>query len=169
MQEQKAGRSRDDLMKFLNFTGEKGLINKGTVATRKKSCDTILTILDETESADLSQIDLEDVIRRHSVLTAGKFVPATLKGYQGHLRGSIKDFLDFVNNPAGWRPTGKKKPNKAPKPALARRPKEPERKAVIQPAVHIDLHIHIPPEADTGQIEQIFASMRKHLYVDKTS
>jgi hypothetical protein len=32
------------------------------------------------------------------------------------------------------------------------------------PSVHIDIQIHIAPEASTDQIEQIFASMAKHLY-----
>jgi hypothetical protein len=32
------------------------------------------------------------------------------------------------------------------------------------PSVHIDVQIHISPEANADQIEQIFKSMAKHLY-----
>lgn len=32
------------------------------------------------------------------------------------------------------------------------------------PSIHIDLQIHISPEADASQIDAIFASMAKHLY-----
>lgn len=32
------------------------------------------------------------------------------------------------------------------------------------PSLHIDLQIHISPDASTEQIDQIFASMSKHLY-----
>jgi hypothetical protein len=32
------------------------------------------------------------------------------------------------------------------------------------PSVHIDIQIHIAPEANSDQIDQIFASMAKHLY-----
>jgi hypothetical protein len=32
------------------------------------------------------------------------------------------------------------------------------------PSLHIDVQIHISPEASTAQIDQIFASMAKHLY-----
>ncbi|WP_449369993.1 DUF5343 domain-containing protein [Thiomonas sp.] len=32
------------------------------------------------------------------------------------------------------------------------------------PSVHIDIQIHISPEATTDQIDQIFKSMSKHLY-----
>jgi hypothetical protein len=34
----------------------------------------------------------------------------------------------------------------------------------ILPTVHIDLQIHISPEASPEQIDIIFASMAKHLY-----
>ena len=171
MQEKGVERSRDGLIKFLDFTDEKGLMNKGTVATRKKACDTILGILDETEAADLSKIDLEDVIRRHSILTAGKFVPATLKGYESHLRGSIKDFFDYAKDPSSWRPPSRKKVSKTtavkkPKSVSpVSKPKEFEgvEKLPSQPSVHIDLQIHISPEADAKQIDQIFDSISRHL------
>lgn len=32
------------------------------------------------------------------------------------------------------------------------------------PSVHIDIQVHIAPESSTEQIDQIFASMAKHLY-----
>lgn len=34
----------------------------------------------------------------------------------------------------------------------------------VNPSVHIDIQIHISPEASTDQIDQIFKSMAKHLY-----
>jgi len=37
------------------------------------------------------------------------------------------------------------------------------------PSVHIDIQIHISPEASTDQIDQIFKSMAKHLYGAKDS
>jgi hypothetical protein len=37
------------------------------------------------------------------------------------------------------------------------------------PALHIDIQIHISPEASADQIDQIFASMAKHLYGGKKS
>ncbi len=32
------------------------------------------------------------------------------------------------------------------------------------PSVHIDIHVHIAPEASADQIDQLFAAMAKHLY-----
>jgi hypothetical protein len=37
----------------------------------------------------------------------------------------------------------------------------------IQPSLHIDIQIHISPDAKPEQIEQIFNSMAKHLYKGK--
>jgi hypothetical protein len=37
----------------------------------------------------------------------------------------------------------------------------------LPPALHIDVQIHISPEASAEQIDQIFASMSKHLYGSK--
>jgi Family of unknown function (DUF5343) len=37
----------------------------------------------------------------------------------------------------------------------------------IEPSLHIDIQIHIAPDASSEQIEQIFASMAKHLYRSK--
>lgn len=34
----------------------------------------------------------------------------------------------------------------------------------LKPSVHIDLQIHISPDASVEQIDAIFASMAKHLY-----
>jgi hypothetical protein len=34
----------------------------------------------------------------------------------------------------------------------------------VSPSVHIDVQIHISPEATADQIDQIFSSMSKHLY-----
>ena len=45
---------------------------------------------------------------------------------------------------------------------------EPENQSYQQsdpkPELHIDIQIHISPDADASQIDQIFASMAKHLY-----
>lgn len=38
------------------------------------------------------------------------------------------------------------------------------RPSIVPPSVHIDLQIHISPEASPDQIEPVFRSMAKHLY-----
>ena len=42
-------------------------------------------------------------------------------------------------------------------------------KNFVQPSLHIDIQIHISPDATLEQIDQIFASMGKYIYRLKTS
>lgn len=51
-----------------------------------------------------------------------------------------------------------------PEPAESRKPQPPQNGYSITPTLHIDIQIHIPPDASPEQIEHIFASMAKHLY-----
>lgn len=52
-----------------------------------------------------------------------------------------------------------------PTPAVdANAPLVPTASTALTPSVHIDLQIHISPDASPDQIDSIFASMAKHLY-----
>jgi hypothetical protein len=170
--------SRSGLTKFLEYTAEKGLMGKGTVKNRKKACNTILSILDETEVKDLSKLDVEDVIKRHSILTAGQYNPATLTGYHGHLRGAIQDFIEYAPNPPAWRPKKqeRKKSEQSIKTTIKTKPDSKKQKSdhandqngvPNPPSIHIDFNIHISPEMKPEQIDKIFESMREHLYPKK--
>jgi len=44
----------------------------------------------------------------------------------------------------------------------------PEKSSGFQPKIHIDVQIHISPESTAEQIDQIFASMAKHLSGNKS-
>lgn len=71
---------------------------------------------------------------------------------------SLADFSDEAKRAAEEDPPQPETPTQAA-------PSETEgRMSRSQPTLHIDLQIHISPEASTEQIDQIFASMAKHLY-----
>jgi hypothetical protein len=55
-------------------------------------------------------------------------------------------------------------PMHAPIAAAATLPARTGGTPASSPSVHIDIQIHISPEASTDQIDQIFKSMAKHLY-----
>jgi len=163
--------SRANLIEFLEFAGDKGLMKKATAGSYKKACNIILGILDETEAADLSKINLEKVILRHRNLAAGKIVPPTLKAYETRTRAAVNNFLEYIKDPTTWKPAVQQRPSRAKKAAApTKKPKELERREAPfqQPPVHIDFQIHISPEATPEQIDQIFASMRRHLYGNRT-
>ena len=160
--------SRDGLFDFLQFAGEKGLLKKTTASARKDASRIILGILDDDEAADLSKVDLESVIQRYRNIATGKIAPRTLAAYESRTRTAVKDFLQYIKNPIAWKPST---PQRTRRVSAA----EPTKKTIKskdvsgletigQPSVHVDLQIHISPEATPEQIEKIFASMRRYLY-----
>ena len=168
--------SRDNLIAFLDFAGQKGLLKKATAGAYKKASNTILRILEETEAGDLSKVDLDNVIARHKNIAASKIAPPTLKAYETRTRAAVSGFLEYVKDPSSW------KPKTQPRTVKTAAPGQPSRKAGVgtatgkaekvregedtytRPSVHIDLQIHISPEASPEQVDQVFASMRRHLY-----
>jgi hypothetical protein len=165
--------TRDNLIIFLDFAGEKGLLKKTTAKARKDASKIVLRILDDNEASDLSKVDLESVIQRHRNLATGKIMPKTLATYESRTRIAVRDFLEYVKGPSTWaasqqrtRKTSKVTPPKKSKNASPiRKSDEFEKHEEIprRPSVHIDLQIHISPEATPEQIDEIFASISRHL------
>lgn len=103
-----------------------------------------------------SQTDLDHVFSTSS--TGGKQVIsktiATFKALADEAEFSNDEPTDLhaaagpLHTPVASRPTGS--PSQFAKASV--------------PALHVDIQIHISPEASTAQIEQIFGSMAKHLY-----
>lgn len=175
MQAENKGFSKDNLLKFLNFAGKSGMIKQKTISNRITACNTILSVLSENETADLSKLDLELVITRHRNKAVSTIPPKSLSGYESHFRGAMRDFFEYTKNPSSWRPGIKTRTQKVKEitpteksisHGVIEKPDEviEEEKKQKYPSVHIDLQIHISPEAKPEQIDKIFASMREHLY-----
>lgn len=162
-----------NLLDFLDFVAEKGLMKSNTAISYKKASSVILKILDEQEADDLSRLDLDVVFQRHRNLAAGKLPPATLRTYEIRTRAAINTFLDYIKDPSSWKPGIKTRTTKK-KSSSSKLEKEKPKKVqtdtananvlkTTQPTIHIDLQIHISPEATLEQIDQMFASISKHL------
>jgi hypothetical protein len=109
-------RSRTELIKFLNYVGNKGLLSPATVESRKASVNKVLGILDDEEAADVSKIDLDNVMRRFANLHGQGYTADSLRTYKSRTKSSIDDFLRYVENPLGFKVGG---------PRRERRPKAP--------------------------------------------
>jgi hypothetical protein len=166
--------SRANLSEFLDFAGDKGLMKKATATAYKKAASIILGIMDDTEAADLTRIDLEDVIYRHRNKAAGKIVPPTLKSYEMRTRAAVKNFLEYVKDPSTWKPgiqtrtskslsrTSSKEKAKAKEKVEAKEIPSERKEATKQPSIHIDFQIHISPESDVKLVEKVFESLSKY-------
>lgn len=96
-------RSREALLEFLEYLSRKGLANKSTVSARKAAVSRILGILDESEAADVTDLDLEAVMHRFANLEGDQYTPDSLTTYKSRTKSAIDDFVRYLENPMGFK------------------------------------------------------------------
>jgi hypothetical protein len=117
------GKSKDDLLRFLNYLEQKGLVPTATAASRKVAAGRVLSILSEEEQADVTQLDVDEVMARFGNLQGQGFTPESLRVYRSRLKASLDDFSGYLASPISFRPsairkdrageTGNKSPTKS--------------------------------------------------------
>lgn len=105
--------SRRSLLEFLDFAGNKGLINSATVSARKAAVNKVLGILTEEEVVDVTSLDLDRVMDRFFNLNRSEYKPESLAAYKSRVRSSIEDFAAYEANPLGFRPASSSGPRKS--------------------------------------------------------
>ncbi|WP_377297721.1 hypothetical protein [Rhizobium sp. SGZ-381] len=98
-------KSKAALLEFLDYLARKGLMNKTTASSRKAAVNNVLGILDDDEAADVSKIDLDDVMRRFSNLNGLNYTSDSLTTYKSRVRSALDDFLSYLENPMAFRPS----------------------------------------------------------------
>jgi hypothetical protein len=97
-------RSRQSLLEFLDYLGDKGLMASSTVAARKAAANRVLGILSDEEAVDVTKLDLDDVMGRFHNLEGKAYTPGSLTTYLGRLRSTVDDFKAYLDNPLAFRP-----------------------------------------------------------------
>jgi hypothetical protein len=97
--------SREGLLEFLDYLGNKGLMNPTSAAARKASANKVLGILDADEAADVSKLDLASVFARFHNLEPGKYTPGSLNTYKSRVKAAIDDFVRYQKDPLNFRPS----------------------------------------------------------------
>lgn len=98
------GRSKQDLMEFLDFCGDKGLMNPQTAAARKASVSSFLSILDQMEASDVTILDLDLVTKKFLNLRGKDFKQESVKVYRSRVESSIRDFIAYKKDPLSFKP-----------------------------------------------------------------
>lgn len=154
-------RSREGLVEFLDWVETKGLLPSGTVQGRKAAVNRVLSVLDDQEAQDVTQLDLDHIMDRFINLNSSGYTPDSLRTYRGRVGSSIRDFESYVSNPMAFRPVRplKLKPGKQDKSAakamvvLAKQPESTRPTPAPMPGVNL---IPIPLRADlTVRLEGI--------------
>ncbi len=99
------------LMEFLDFLGNKGLMKKNTVFSRKAACNKMLSILEADERVDLRNLDLDQVSDRFNNLEGKAYAPKSLRVYKSRVNNALSDFFRYTENPANFKMSIKPKPH----------------------------------------------------------
>jgi hypothetical protein len=96
----------EGLIAFLTYVADKGLMNAGTAKAYRAAVREVLGAVEEDwSSADVTTIDVDDVLRRFEVKSGMRYTPGSLKTYRSRFRNALTLYSEFRQNPSGWRPT----------------------------------------------------------------
>lgn len=176
------------LIEFIDYTRKNGYVASATASNRKRIVNTIFETVKNVDTTDVTTLDLDDLFERYTNLTASKVAFTSLPADKSHLKSAIREFSSYLADPARYRPRVRRvkgkpsetRPVKAEKhPPAITQPKEAvsppsaeiaDKAASVYtkqtkafPSLHIDIQIHISPQASESQIDKVFESMAKHL------
>lgn len=98
-------RSRQKLLEFLDYLGEKGLMAKATIAARKAAAGKVLGILSDEEARDVTKLNLDEVMTRFHNLEGKGYTPGSLSTYLSRVKSAVDDFKTYLENPLGFKPS----------------------------------------------------------------
>jgi hypothetical protein len=94
--------SLDDLLDFLDHAGDHGLIPAATAQALAVATRNVLGVLSDSEKTDLSEQDIDAVIKRFNNKRAKDFNPSSLKEYGRRLHRAVDLFLAWREDPANF-------------------------------------------------------------------
>jgi hypothetical protein len=155
------------VLKFIGFTDQSGIPNATWSAFRGANHKAILGDAIRKGYAELYTVYPDAHLRSNTELTH-VFSTSSSAGAQvvGKTVSTFKALVEEAEFPASAAPTEttmQSGPLHVP-PAAATSQTSPSPHTQGSPTLHIDIQIHISPEATTQQIDKIFESMAKHLY-----
>lgn len=95
--------SESELITFLDWLADKGLLNSSTARSRKIAAVKVLGALDDHEKLNLRSIDREQTFQRFFNKYSKDFTPDSLSTYKSRFNSALDDFLRWVDNPAGFK------------------------------------------------------------------
>jgi hypothetical protein len=160
----------DEIIKFLEFAGNKSILNEHTISCRLTACNNLFSILNEGEdNLEYMMKNLELLVNRfrnkHTNVQA-----STLKVYKSRVKSSLEDYQAWSKDPIAWEKTvldkskltmSREKKQKAPRPPAPRMepletteadlpqpPPEPSRKTGTSQATGHTRKMSFPIRAD---------------------
>ncbi|TYL86778.1 hypothetical protein [Bradyrhizobium cytisi] len=95
--------SQSDLIAFLDYLADKGLMNATTASSRKGAVKTLFSVLDPTETADVTTLKIDEVAMRFANKRGADFKPDSVKVYKSRVIGAIEDFKKYRADPLNFK------------------------------------------------------------------
>ncbi|MCS6882871.1 MAG: hypothetical protein RMK84_17630 [Oscillochloridaceae bacterium] len=87
-----------------DWASRRGLMNSNTAASYRRAAVHILSVEDDWENIDISQIDVEQLLRRFENLKGRNFTPESVATYKRKFRQAVESYLAYVRDPSAWKP-----------------------------------------------------------------
>jgi len=156
-----------ELVNWVKEMGGKGYYKNTTVNNMVNSIQSIFDILTDDEKSDLDTLlsNLDDIVIRWA--TKKNIAPGSIGPAKSHIKSSIMDFQQYQKDPQSFKTRGRRvtKGEKSLKKKGKERGLSNEKEVGFPsraPDIHIDIQIHIAPDAPESQIDKIFESIARH-------
>lgn len=97
--------SYQSLIQFLSYASDKGLLKFETARSRRTAVRRLITAATDDEKNDVRNIDINDLFSRFENLNSQKFKPESLGVYRSRFGTALTDFLRWMENPSGFKPS----------------------------------------------------------------
>jgi hypothetical protein len=106
-------KSAEDLIDFWNnYVINMELVNGNTARSLGAASKAILSVEENWEKLDITDIDTDRIFQKFAVQNARKYKPRTLDVYRRRFNRAIADYLNYLNNPSGWKgPSANRSPS----------------------------------------------------------
>jgi hypothetical protein len=94
--------SLEDLLDFLNHTGNKGMMPAATSRALAVAARNVFGVLDEEEQKNIGGLSLDTVIKRFNNKRAKDFNQASLKEYARRVQRAVELYKQWKEDPAGF-------------------------------------------------------------------
>ena len=91
-----------------DWAANKGLMNKNTASAFRAACTQVLKVQDNWEGTDVTQLDVDQLLKRFQNKRGKDFKPESLTAYKRRFRQALRSFLNYTREPGRWDPIGKK-------------------------------------------------------------
>jgi len=93
-------------VEFWAWASKKGLMNENTAYAFSSPVRQIMSVNDDWETIDVSKLDIDNLFLRFRNMNEKKFKPASLNAYFRRFKLALEMFLEYVENPTGWKHKG---------------------------------------------------------------